>query len=187
MFQRLLANTQGIGNIHCYPLALAGETGTATFYVCGGGGDASSSLLAPKETFTINPHVTFPETISVPTMTLDDWAEQHNFDRVDFLWLDMQGAELALLESSPVLLSRVQVIHLEVSIVELYEKNPLYTEVSDWLNRQGFELEVEEIIPASSGNALFLRRNNPVRWDRIFYLVYRQAIKLFGSGSNASR
>lgn len=67
-------------------------------------------------------------------MTLDDWAEQHNFDRVDFLWLDMQGAELALLESSPVLLSRVQVIHLEVSIVELYEKNPLYTEVSDWLN-----------------------------------------------------
>ena len=36
----------------------------------------------------------FGDAIEVLTTSLDDWAAQHGVDRVDFLWLDLQGTEL---------------------------------------------------------------------------------------------
>ena len=179
LFQQLCANTRGLAHVHCYPLALAAETGTATLYVSGGGGDASSSLLAPKEHLSLNPHVSFPQTISVPTMTLDGWGDQQNCMHLDFLWLDMQGAELAMLQASPRLLSTVSVIHIEVATVELYEKNPLYAEVRLWLESQGFRLEAEEMVPSCSGNALFVRQGVSVRGDRFTHLLLRKAARMF--------
>ena len=175
LYQQIATNTRGLVNVHCYPLALAKRTGTADLYVSGGGGDASSSLLTPKEHLAVNPHVSFSETISVPTMTLDEWGNRQNCPRLDFLWLDMQGEELAMLQASPRLLSTVILIHLEVALVELYEKNPLYPEVRSWLESQGFRLEAEEIIPECSGNALFVRQEVSLRWDRVFYLMLRKA------------
>ncbi len=186
LFAQLIANTAPLTNTHCYPLALGAETGTARFYVSGGGGDASSSLLAPKETHTINPHVTFPLEITVPTITLDDWGKQHKCTRLDFLWLDMQGAELAMMQSAPGLLSTVRVIHLEVSTVELYENNPLYSEVRLWLENQGFRLDTKEIISGSSGNALFIRQNVRLRWDRLLHVMLRKVSSLLKNLMKAS-
>ena len=67
--------------------------------------------------------------VTVPALTLDTWAEQNQCSRIDFLWLDMQGGELAAIQAAPHLLVTVQAIHLEVTTAELYENNPLYPEV----------------------------------------------------------
>ena len=95
LFQKLTANTADRGSVRRYPLALGAETGTAEMFVSGGGSDASSSLLPPKEHLQINPHVSFEGRITVSTTTLDAWAQESGVGRIDFLWLDMQGAEMA--------------------------------------------------------------------------------------------
>ena len=158
LFQKLTANTAGLPNVHRYPLALGPGVGTAEMFVSGGGSDASSSLLPPKEHLQINPHVSFGERITVQTSTLDAWARENGAPNLDFLWLDMQGAELAMLKAAPRSLSSVRLIHLEVSRVEVYEGNPLYPEVRAWLEAQGFRLEAEEIPAVPTGETLLGQR-----------------------------
>lgn len=176
VFGQLRANVGDRANVRCYPVALAPETGEAALHVSHGG-DASSSLLAPKEHLSLNPHVTFPETVTVKTWTLDDWATREGCARVDFLWLDMQGAELAVLKASPRLVATARAVHLEVASVELYRGNPLFAEVRRWMEDQGFRLEAAEVDPRSSGNALFVRRGTPLAWGRLPGMAARKALQ----------
>ena len=180
LFRQLTANTAGLGNVHRHPLALGAETGAAQMFVSGGGSDASSSLLMPKEVLQINPHVLFGGRITVPTTTLDAWAQENDVGRIDFLWLDMQGAELRMLEAAPRILAGVQAIHLEVSLMEFYEASPLYAQVRMWLEDRGFRLEAEEIVQSQAGepvggNALFLRPGVRVRFSTLLRLLLGKA------------
>ena len=43
-------------------------------------------ILKPKERLELSPMV-FKEIITVPTITLDDWAQKYAIDHVDFIWL----------------------------------------------------------------------------------------------------
>ncbi len=187
LFQKLTDNTTGLPNVHRYPLALGSEVGTAEMFVSGGGSDASSSLLPPKEVLQINPHVSFLECLAVQTSTLDIWAQENGVPAVDFLWLDMQGAELAMLKAAPQSLSSVRLIHLEVSLMEIYKNNPLYSEVRAWLEAQGFRLEAEEIPPSpvgeiSSGNALFARRGTRLSGLTLLRLLLHKARRSLSAG-----
>lgn len=122
------------------------------------GGEQSSSLLAPAETRTEFPFVDFrKDTVPVRVTRLDEWAAQRNVQRVDFLWLDLQGMELAALEGCGDLLQGVSAIHCEVQNVVLYEGAPLYPEIFRWLRRKGFVVAREAIF-RRGGNVLFVRR-----------------------------
>lgn len=153
LYNQLVASTYHLSNVRCYELALSNLCGRASFYISGGAGDASSSLLKPKEHLLYHPQITFDEVIEVKTLTLDDWAEQNGVDHIDFMWLDMQGHELTMLKSSPKILSTVSVIFLEVSRSEFYQGTALFHEVNQWLSAQGFHY-VCEIYE----NALYIRK-----------------------------
>ena len=90
------------------------------------------------------------------TITIDEWAEKHAIDHVDFLWLDMQGAELQALKAAPKILQTVKTILIEVTLTERYQDNPLYTEVKAWLEQQGFVVEIEHFHHKNWGNVLFV-------------------------------
>ncbi len=158
IFAQLRENTRPFANVTCYNLALSDRTGFADMFVSSGGSDGSSSLLTPKEHLNTNPDVLFEEKIRVETSTLDDWAARQGIARVDYMWLDMQGAEYAMLQASPNLLKTVRVIFTEVSLMELYEGTPLYPEFKRWLQGQGFVLEKEVLPWDSCGDALFVRK-----------------------------
>ena len=145
IFERLKQRTANNKNIICFPIALAAETGTAKFYVGEGSSDASSSLLAPKEHLVDHPDINFDRTITVETNTLDDWAAKQGITSIDFLWLDMQGAELMMLQHSPKILATVKMIHTEVSVRETYEGVTLYKDYKNWLTANGFKLIAEAI------------------------------------------
>ena len=158
IFDRLVRRTRGLNNVHLFPLALSDKTGTANIFVSSGPSDGSSSLMAPKEHVLVHPDVHFKKTIVIRTITLDVWAKENGIERVDFLWLDMQGYELAMLKASSRILQTVRVIHTEVSLKELYEGVPLYSEVRKWLDERGFRVEREELLWADSGDVLFVRK-----------------------------
>lgn len=94
----------------------------------------------------------------VQTTTFDRWASAEGIERVDMLWLDMQGYELDALKASPRLLATVRVIHTEVCTKELYRGVALYPALRGWIESQGFRLVVEAIPPGwDAGNVLFVR------------------------------
>jgi 2-O-methyltransferase len=157
IFIELNKKTKNLKNVTCYPLALSNMSGIADIYVSSGQSTASSSLLLPKEHLTEHPNVEFSTVVKVPTITLDTWAEETKVTAVDFLWLDMQGFELAALKASPRILSTVRAVYTEVSLKEVYEGCPLYPEVRQWFEEQKFRVIREELAWADMGNVLFAR------------------------------
>jgi len=157
LFAKLKANTSGLKNVRLYPCALSDRVGVANMFVSRGSSDGSSSLLLPKEHLSQHPTVYFHEVVEVPTITLSQWALEYNVDRVDLLWLDMQGYELAMLKASRELLRTVSAVYTEVSLKELYQGTPLYPVVREWLQGEGFKVESEELAWVDAGNVLFVR------------------------------
>ncbi len=164
LFEALKERAAGHPNISCYPYALSNHTGIAQFYISErpekpGVPSQAGSLLTPKERIKHSP-LHFPKTISVPTITLDDWAKKYHIDRVDFLWLDMQGAELLVLETSKKIVPTVQLIFTEVSFIESYAGQPQEQEITEWLTAHGFELIGQDYKNHTDhffGNRLFKR------------------------------
>lgn len=143
LFELLKKNTTHLPNVHCYQIALSDHTGTALFYVSEkphkqGISSQAGSLHKPKDRLKWSP-IHFPRTIMVDTMTLDAWAQQYNIEKVDLLWLDMQGHELNVLKAAPHMLPCVSVIYTEVGFIEAYENQQPYEIVRDWIVAQGFD------------------------------------------------
>lgn len=146
--------------VRCHALGLGPHDGEITMHVSGDGtyhSCQSSSMLPPTAAQLREfPGVSFGRTIVVPVTSLDAWASRVGVDRVDFLWLDMQGYEIHALEGASRLLGGVAAVHMEVSNVRLYEGSPLYPEVVRRMAAWGFRPVVEAVFRIG-GNVLFVR------------------------------
>jgi len=102
--------------------------------------DATSSLLPFNQSIIQDLlYLDDLQTVSteeVCTITLDEALI--DIDRVDFLKLDIQGFEYSALMCAPSVLSRTLVVHCEVSFVEIYEGQKLFSEVDQLLRDAGF-------------------------------------------------
>lgn len=142
IFQQLVSETAGYPQIKKYPIALSNVTGVAKFYIaehpkrpqaiCQAG-----SLHKPKDRLKASP-ITYPRTISVNTVTLADWAKEQAITSVDFMWLDMQGHELSVLQASLEFIRKTSLIYIEVNFIDAYENQPSYQEINTWMESQGF-------------------------------------------------
>lgn len=143
LFAQLMQNTNAFSNVQYYPYALSNSDGTAPLFVAQnparpGITSQASSLHKPKKRLDLSP-ILFPHTIEVPTITPATWALRYDINRLDFLWLDMQGHELTVLEAMPDnLLATIRVVHTEVSFIESYEGIPSFAHVYAWFERHGF-------------------------------------------------
>jgi len=73
----------------------------------------------------------------VRTRRLDDIAEITN---MDYLKIDIQGAELQVFRHGVARLKDCLVVHTEVEFLPLYEGQPLFSDVEIFLREQGFML-----------------------------------------------
>ena len=78
-------------NVTAHQLAISRETGKAEFQVSRDG--AMSSLQK-----TNHPGQVIQESITIDTITLDDFRSQSNISRVDFIKIDVEGAEKLVFE-----------------------------------------------------------------------------------------
>lgn len=157
IFEQLKSVTADYPNIHAYQLALAAENGTAIFHVSSGRSDAASSLYEPQEYAQEHPDTLFTD-MHVQTVTLDSWAQENHVKKIDFMWLDMQGGELAMLQAGTDILSTVKAICSEVNLTHRYAGAPLYDQYKSWMESQGFYVAQEHFFKPTWGNALFLRK-----------------------------
>jgi FkbM family methyltransferase len=78
------------------------------------------------------------ETTSVQTMSLDYFSSKYGICDVDFIKIDIQGAELDVFQGGIETLKNVVAIVSEVEFIPLYAKQPLFGDVSAFLIKNGF-------------------------------------------------
>ncbi len=142
-------------NVFSFQLALSSVSGKMPFYLAGG----ASSLLTPQDDFNrVYFHVDLDHPVIVESVELDNWLNEQGIDKVDFLWLDMEGNELNALKGAQKHLSDVTLIYTEVNIQRFWNGCVCYEELKNWLAAEGFVEIWCEIVPEWQGNALFLNR-----------------------------
>ena len=135
-----------------------------TFYLCKK--PKVSSTFIPNEEFIKN----FPDSkrfqiidsFKTKTSTIDNELPNRI---VDFVKIDIQGAELKALQGMENLIKNCLGFELEIEFTEIYKSQPLFGEIDSFLKDRGFE---------------FIDFTNLYRWDRKNYNSYGQCI--FGDG-----
>lgn len=137
-------------NVHVYHTALGTAQGTHEMFVTSGVFSATSSLFEPQEFSDIA-----YEKITVPITTLAQWASHNNVNHIDFMWLDAQGGELAILQGTGHLLTHTSALLVEINTTHRYKDIPLYHEIIQFLTQHHFALLLEHLHHGTWGNALF--------------------------------
>ena len=115
-----------------------GDGKVHTLHLCEAPG--MSSLLRPNAALLANYHG-FAEwgvvrgTRPVQTVRLD---EVHEIAEIDFLKIDIQGAELMALRNGARQLARCGIVQAEVEFLPMYEDQPLFSDVELYLRGLGF-------------------------------------------------
>jgi len=140
--------------------AAASDTdGTATFNITSM--DQSSSLLPLKEHSRLYPKIGVEKQVTVRTALLDDLLREANVDtrQIDFVAMDIQGAELMALRGATGLLAHIRALQLEVNFAELYDGCALIGELDDFLAQHGF-IRVKTNTPYDEqwGDALYVKQ-----------------------------
>jgi len=166
-YQKLVCNLERFGKFRAFHTALGNQRGELTFWR--NDFAASSSALAMSDLHKQS----FPETghavaIRVPVTRLDDLLGQVELKGKTLLKLDVQGYELEVLRGGPEMLKRVDYIFSEVSFRPLYEGQPLFDDVYDFLKPLDFAYAGDlEVLPSPvdgtilQADALFVRQGNP--------------------------
>ncbi len=134
--ERLLRESAMGGTLVIMPFAI-GDGETHTLYITNE--DASSSLfplnLEHNAPFNHISGLRVKRSVQVQTRRLDDVLDP---GPVDFLKLDVQGAELMALSGAPQTLSSTAVVHCETEFSPIYLGQPLFPAIHELLDRHGF-------------------------------------------------
>lgn len=157
-------------NIILENIALSNANGEAEFFLSEGQpsestnkndwdyGNKSSSLLKPSR--KLKKHVSwlqFNNKIKVKTVRLDTYIENKFISEIDFLHIDVQGAELMVFEGAGKFLSKIKIIWMEVEAVELYKKQPLKNEVEKFMKKNNF-FNILDTVNDISGDQLYVNK-----------------------------
>ncbi len=149
------------------PMAVAETDGFAEFHV--NRFDDASSLLPMNEqsrrSWVGGDVLQIEKTITVPTIRLDTFMNLFSIQKVEFLKVDTQGTDLAVLRSAGSRLGDVERIMIEVDVspLPLYDGSHSKTEAMEFLGRAGFELvRVQRQTYDHEENLTFVRRKNAI-------------------------
>lgn len=118
-------NTRNLPNVEVIKAGASNETGTKVFYLSSE--DADSSLIAPK---------TFSGKIVIDTVRLDIWMQTIGIEKIDFLKLEAEGAEIEVLEGLGDKIDRVRKISVDGGPERFGEST--FNEVNLFLKERGF-------------------------------------------------
>jgi len=134
----------------------------------------SSSLLRPNHDFlnqlSVGNGFMIEEETQVNLTTLDQVLLAHK-ERCDFLKIDVQGYELEVLRGGIRSIHHAIGCELEVSFVEIYQNQPLFAEIDQWMRAKGFFL-------ADLERFWWHRRRMPRPWQERGTLAYGNAFYL---------
>lgn len=106
----------------------------------------------------------------VHTITLDQWVEEQGGMPPYLMKIDVQGAELDVLEGGQAILADTGVVILEVSLFRFFQRGPVFQEVLEYMKAKGFApydflgLQYRPIDDAlSQVDVVFVKEDGPLR------------------------
>ena len=147
---------RNIPGITIFPHALSDRSGMASFDV---NAYAPASSLLPVSALSATQ---FPQTsqlvekIKVPMERLDDLIDADTLEPAVFLKMDVQGVEDRVIAGGKRVISKADIIMIEVSFRAMYDGQALFEEVHTPLAAMGFRLAgIKNQISAANGEPLF--------------------------------
>ncbi len=126
------------------PLAIGKAIEERTLYVTKH--PMCSSLYAPNEPY-LERLAGLPELVNldfsfeIDTTTLDTFCQEEGVNEIDFMQIDVQGADLDVLEGATNILNcGTLAIQIEVEFSHLYTNQPLFADVDTFLRKHDFTL-----------------------------------------------
>ena len=133
-------NSEASKGIKYYPYALGRANEKKKLYNTNA--PMCTSLYKPNEKLISlynNLHFAYLKDVTeIETITLDNFVSKHSLDQLDFIKIDTQGSELDIFNGGKNSLKNVLKIICEVEFVPIYEKQPLFGDVSRFLDERGF-------------------------------------------------
>ncbi|HKO19963.1 MAG TPA: FkbM family methyltransferase [Acidobacteriaceae bacterium] len=156
--------TEGIPNVALHQVALGAENRSAAMHIVNKS-DASSFLPMTEASRTTWGHLeTGMEQAKI--VRLDDYVSEGRLPLPDLIKLDVQGYELEVLKGGEICLKHASAVLAEVSFQEYYVAQPLFADVTSFLNLHGFHpiafaYRTPRGMPIGQTDALFVRRAVP--------------------------
>ena len=152
-----IKNTKNYKNIEVIPYAVFNKNEKMKFYPVQELIGVSSLFKLTKE-YSIKHNFTQKE-ITVDAIRIDTWAKKKGIEKIDLVWIDLQGAEYEAFEGMGKLLSNVQAIYTEVEVKELLIGQKLMKDITRLLDENGFYfLRYTECSKNLWGNAIYLNK-----------------------------
>ena len=133
--------THFAADLKAYPYALSDKPGQKTLYITRE--KMCSSLYKPNEKLLgryADLDVSYLEsTCSIEVTSLDSFMEQENISAIDFIKIDIQGAELDVFKGASKAMPQLLGLCTEVEFVELYQGQPLFADVDAELQKHGLQ------------------------------------------------
>jgi FkbM family methyltransferase len=168
-------NAEAKEGLKYFPVALSDTEGEKQFFVTSH--PMCCSLYEPNPIYIdLYNNLQYQELVKktfITTTTLDEFAERNSIEKIDFIKVDVQGAELDIFKGGLKTLSDCLYIISEVEFVELYKAQPLFGDVSHYLGLQGFMFHKFNNFGGRSLKPIIVKKdlNTPIQWlwaDAIF-------------------
>ena len=156
-------NKKARPGITFFPIALGRSEETRAFYetrkpMC-------SSLYKPNEKLISlynNFQMAHLESVrEIDTVSLDHFAKENKISPVDFIKIDVQGAELDIFQGARKTLRDVLAIVTEVEFIPHYIDQPLFGDVCSFLAKENFMFHKFLELAGRSLSPIVVEKNNP--------------------------
>lgn len=126
------------------PIGLGSERKTMTLHIPYGGNHGASSILEPIPSWAVDKGF---YTKQVEIHRLDTILKARKIDKVNIVWMDVQGYELSVLDGFGDYLKTVDFMHLEAAEIPYYKGHPDKEAVLAYLDVMGFQVIHFELAP----------------------------------------
>jgi 2-O-methyltransferase len=118
--------------------------------------DQSSSIAKPLSECRAYPWLEFNKSVDVETIKLDTFTCREKLDIIDFMWVDIQGAEARMIKGAPNTLRNTRYIYIEYGEKACYTEALSRKETLKIMKDKDFTMLEHYSDNAETGNMLFV-------------------------------